>query len=165
MWSQVAWQLGRAPRSFGAMEDRALKASSTSLPGQAAGQLARAGWISGALAIGALASTCTDLALAAIGQATVDGPTLGLVLVPLIAALAVPGARAMASEHGALVLLVLGAAWMLASLFDQHLTGVVTIDGGAGEFVHHGAALAPLWVGSTRLATSLATRESTPRRH
>lgn len=104
-----------------------------------------------AIALGALATTLVVLLLAALGGAAVEGPTTGLIAVPVLAALALraPGAL-VAATTTAPGLLALGAAWTVLPLVDHHLLGAVAISGAPADLAFHVAGWSAL-LASARL--------------
>jgi hypothetical protein len=90
-----------------------------------------------AAAAGLAAGAATDMLLAATGAASVPGLQVGVAAAPLLAlALSAPVRRVLAANPGP-ALVVLGAAWTLAPLIDQHATGAVVVDGAFADAIYH----------------------------
>lgn len=111
------------------------------------GAMTRTAWIA-AITAGLAAGAVTDLLLVATGTATLAGAQAGVITLPLLFLTARPSVRRALSDHSPVALVALGAAWTLAPLIDQHLTGVVVVDGAFADLVHHTAGWAPLLVGA-----------------
>jgi hypothetical protein len=95
-----------------------------------------------------MAGAVTDALLAAAGAATITGLQVGLVAAPLVALALCAGVRRSPADEAGLALLVIGAAWTLAPLIDQHLTGAVVVDGALPDLVHHLAGWPALLAGA-----------------
>jgi hypothetical protein len=90
-----------------------------------------------AAAAGLAAGAATDGLLAVAGAASVTGLQVGVAAAPLLVlALFAPVRRALAANPGG-ALVVLGAAWTLAPLIDQHATRAVVVDGALPDVIHH----------------------------
>ena len=124
-----------------------------SSPAQLTGRpLATAGAVRPALiaaaAAGLATAAATDALLAAAGAARVTGLELGLVAAPLLSLAALAPVRRALAGNGARMLVVLGAAWTLAPLIDEHLTRAVVMDGALPDILHHLAGWPALIVGA-----------------
>lgn len=106
------------------------------------------------VAAGLALAAVTDAAIVAAGGGTFRGAPLGLLGAPLLLLAALPSVRAALRAEPARALVLLGAAWTLAPLLDQHLLEVVAVDGLALDLVHHVAGWLPLLAGSQLLSRS-----------
>ncbi len=89
---------------------------------------------------GLVAGAATDLLLVALGAGQISGVQVGVLAAPLLLATLLRGRG--------VDLVVLGAAWTLAPLIDQHLTAVVTVDGAFPDLLHHVAGWPALVAGA-----------------
>jgi len=110
-----------------------------------------------AVAAGLAAGAASDALLAAAGLASVAGVQLGVVAAPLLAIALAPGARRARAADAGPALVVLGAAWTLAPLIDQHLTGAVVVDGALADLIHHLAGWPALIAGARLVHRPKAT--------
>ena len=90
-----------------------------------------------AAALGLLAAASTDALLALVGVARFTGPPLGLLGLPALLLLCSPRVRGALRADRPRTLVAIGAAWTVAPLIDQHLTGAVVIPGTGADLVHH----------------------------
>jgi hypothetical protein len=104
------------------------------------------------VAAGLALAALTDATIVAAGGGTFRGVPLGLLAAPLLLLAAVPSVRDAVRAEPARALVLLGAAWTLAPLVDQHLLRVVAVQGLALDVVHHVAGWLPLLAGSQRLS-------------
>ncbi|WP_205698513.1 hypothetical protein [Conexibacter sp. SYSU D00693] len=104
-----------------------------------------------AAAAGLAASALFAALLAAAGAGHLDGPPAGVLALPLLGLAVAPAVREAVRRDDGRLLLVLGAAWTIAPLLDQHLVGAVAVDGTLPHLLLHTAGWAPLLAGSQRL--------------
>ena len=107
-------------------------------------------WILLAVGLGAVGTGLTGLALVAVGEAGLKAVPVALVLAPLILLATVAAVRSAAATRGPLFLMAVGAAWVVVSQIDQHVSEAILVGGVAPEIVHHGAGLVPLAIGASR---------------
>jgi hypothetical protein len=113
---------------------------------------ARRGAAALTVAAGLALAALTDAAIVAAGGGTFRGAPLGLLAAPLLALAVLRPVRAALRAEPARALVLLGAAWTLAPLIDQHLLEVVVVHGLALDVVHHVAGWLPLIAGSQLLS-------------
>jgi hypothetical protein len=101
-----------------------------------------------AVAAGLGAAAAGDLLITAAGAGRVTGVQLGAVTAPLLLLALLAPVRHALLANPASTLVVLGAAWTLAPLVDQHLTGAVVIDGALPDAIHHLAGWPALIAGA-----------------
>ena len=113
-----------------------------------------------AAAAGLAASAATDGLLAALGAGRFHGLPLGVAAAPLLLLALVPRVRRALDATPAAALVVLGVAWTLAPLIDQHATRAVVLDGAVPDAIHHLAGWPALFAGARRLQRPKATLTS-----
>jgi hypothetical protein len=104
-----------------------------------------------AVALGLVAAALVDGLLAATGAGRFAGLPLGLLAAPLLGLLASGRIRRAVIGDAGRALLIVGAAWTLAPLVDQHLTRAIALDGVLPDTIHHLAGLGALLAGSRRV--------------
>lgn len=92
-----------------------------------------------AVALGCVASGGTDVILMLAGVASFAFAPLAIVALPCLALLGLGSVRRSLRGDLRVTGLIVGAAWTLAPLVDQHLAGAVVIDGALADLVHHTA--------------------------
>jgi hypothetical protein len=101
-----------------------------------------------AAAAGLAAGAATDGLLAAAGAARVTGLQVGVAAAPLLVLALLAQVRRELAANGGTMLVVLGAAWTLAPLIDQHATRAVVVDGALPDVIHHLAGWPALIAGA-----------------
>jgi len=128
-----------------AMEAATIRATATHPSAQ---RRALAGWVAVGAAGGGIGSVLAALVVVATDGAVFEGLPVGLFLAPGLLLLAVATLRAAVGRDLPLFLVLVGAAWLLASQFDQHVTETVDVSGLIPQLANHGAGVALLWVGA-----------------
>jgi hypothetical protein len=113
-----------------------------------------------AAAAGLCAAAATDGLLAAAGAARVTGLQLGAAAAPLLLVAIFAEVRRELAANGWTMLVVLGAAWTLAPLIDEHATRAVVMGGALPDVLHHLAGWPALIIGA-RLAHRAETTNPT----
>jgi hypothetical protein len=103
-----------------------------------------------AAAAGLAAGAATDGLLAAAAAARVVGLEVGVAAAPLLALALSAQVRRELAANGWTKLVVLGAAWTLAPVIDEHATRAVVMGGALPDVVHHLAGW-PALIGGARL--------------
>jgi hypothetical protein len=101
-----------------------------------------------AAAAGLCAAAATDGLLAAVGGARVTGLQLGVAAAPLLVLTVFAEVRRELAASGWTMLVVLGAAWTLAPLIDEHITRAVVMGGPLPDVLHHLAGWPALILGA-----------------